>query len=331
MAVRRAKKDKPESPMVDMILNLLKQTKNTVPDTPTTSFDVEKVLDSSNRLYSDSSLFLKAVSDKNYDEMAKLLLELQHNVIRNVCLVGMTSCYTELTKRHHSYKLECASLTDAHALAKVHKSYNRDVTSVLHSCGLDSVEEDPSVIDHVMESLEIFVATTCAGCINDEPRNHESHTNDVQCKIFRRNEIEKRGKQRRKNTAAGAVGSAPPPKGRTGKVASRPQSFPGDIDEDSAEEVSDGEDDMDIDQLGDRVVPLSRGVKLERKPNKKVRVAVWIFNDNNTYDKQFAYLGDYKEWTITSPVFCQPQEGESTRKCAIRAMNVFLFLWRRMG
>ena len=33
-AVKRAKKDKPDSPMVDMILNLLKQTKNCAARTP---------------------------------------------------------------------------------------------------------------------------------------------------------------------------------------------------------------------------------------------------------------------------------------------------------
>ena len=57
--------------------------------------------------------------------------------------------------------------------AKLTKSYNKDIKSVLDNAGLDSLEEDPSVIDHIMESLEIFVATTCPGCRNNEHRNHE--------------------------------------------------------------------------------------------------------------------------------------------------------------
>ena len=82
-----------------------------------------------------------------------------------------------------------------------------------------------------MESLEIFVATTCPGWIKKELRNHESHTKDVQWEMSRRSELEKRDARRRKSTAAKAVGSAPRPKGRTGRRCARPVSFSKDIGE----------------------------------------------------------------------------------------------------
>ena len=46
---------------------------------------------------------------------------------------------------------------------------------------------------------------------------------------------------------------------------------------------------MDIDSIGD-----SAKLKLEPIPNKNIRVAVWIFNDDNPEGKQLCYLGDWK-------------------------------------
>ena len=76
-------------------------------------------------------MFEQAVRDDNYEDMAKLLLEMQHNVIRNACLVGMTSCFKELTKRHHAYCSDCSKLGDDEDAslvkkAKLTKSYNKD-------------------------------------------------------------------------------------------------------------------------------------------------------------------------------------------------------------
>ena len=95
-----------------------------------------------------------------------------------------------------------------------------------------------------------------------------------------------------------------------------PISFPKDVGDDSPEELTDGEHDMAIASIGD-----STKLKLEPIPNKNIRVAVWIFNDDNPEGTQLCYLGDWKEWQRTTPVFYKPDEGETPRKCVIRGMN----------
>ena len=69
---------------------------------------------------------------------------------------------------------------------------------------------DSAMIDYAVESMEILMATSCDACIHGKG----SHARDNTCKRFRRAELEKKARQRRKREAAGAIGSAPPPTGK---------------------------------------------------------------------------------------------------------------------
>ena len=50
----------------------------------------------------------------------------------------------------------------------------------------------------IIDGNRILVATTCRGCVHNEPRDSKEHSGNNTCRIFRRADVERHGRERRK-------------------------------------------------------------------------------------------------------------------------------------
>ena len=72
----------------------------------------------------------------------------------------------------------------------------------------------------------------------------------------------------------------------------------------------------------DSIEGLSPAISIDQKGvSKNPRSTVWIMNEQNPHERQITYTGEETTSKVHTPTFGQPEEEETTRQAAMRAMN----------
>lgn len=121
----------------------------------------------------------------------------------------MHNHFSDLVSVQHTYHHVLTKTGNFNRAKQFKQDYETSINEVLVDAGYGYLSSDQQLMEHVLHSIEILVASLSPGCLDKTGKTPDAGDNTR--KRIRQAELERPGRTRRQAESRGAVGTAPVP------------------------------------------------------------------------------------------------------------------------